>query len=79
MKRLGIENLKNKCYRELSGGQQQRVLIARALCSVRKNADSGEPITGLDPSAIEEFYRMIRRLNQEDRNYRPLWCLDIRR
>ena len=26
LERLGIEHLKQKCYRELSGGQQQRVL-----------------------------------------------------
>ena len=26
-----------------------------------------EPITGLDPTAIQEFYTMIRRLNREDK------------
>ena len=26
-----------------------------------------EPITGLDPTAIQEFYAMIRRLNREDK------------
>mgnify|MGYP001370338591 CR=1 FL=1 len=36
LERLGIEHLKNKCYRELSGGQQQRVLIARALCATEQ-------------------------------------------
>lgn len=46
--------------------QQQRVLIARALCASEKMLILDEPITGLDPSAIEEFYGMIRRLNQED-------------
>ena len=33
MGKLGILELKDKCYRELSGGQQQRVLLARALCA----------------------------------------------
>lgn len=28
LRRMEIENLKNRCYRELSGGQQQRVLLA---------------------------------------------------
>ena len=32
MGKLGILELKDRCYRELSGGQQQRVLLARALC-----------------------------------------------
>ena len=36
MRRLEIEPLTNRCYRELSGGQQQRVLLARALCAARK-------------------------------------------
>ena len=36
LERLGIEHLKQKCYRELSGGQQQRVLIARALCATEQ-------------------------------------------
>ena len=31
IKLLGIENLKNSCFRELSGGQKQRVMLARAL------------------------------------------------
>ncbi len=66
MEKLGISPLKKLCYRELSGGQQQRVLIARALCATDSLLILDEPITGLDPAAIEEFYRMIRRLNREE-------------
>ncbi|MCI9104824.1 MAG: metal ABC transporter ATP-binding protein [Lachnospiraceae bacterium] len=66
MERLGITELKKQCYRELSGGQQQRVLIARALCATEQMLILDEPITGLDPSAIQEFYRLIRKLNQRD-------------
>ena len=36
MGKLGILELKDRCYRELSGGQQQRVLLARALCAARR-------------------------------------------
>ncbi len=67
MERLGILGLRKKCYRELSGGQQQRVLIARALCATRKLLILDEPITGLDPSAIQELYALIRQLNREDK------------
>lgn len=66
MERLGITELEGCCYRELSGGQQQRVLIARALCATEQMLILDEPITGLDPSAIQELYRLIRDLNRED-------------
>ena len=66
MEKLGITDLKKQCYRELSGGQQQRALIARALCATDKLLVLDEPITGLDPSAIQDFYHMIKKLNREE-------------
>lgn len=67
MERLGISELKNKCYRELSGGQQQRVLLARALSATGKMLLLDEPVSGLDPSAKNELYELIKRLNGEDK------------
>ena len=67
MEKLGIAGLSRKCYGELSGGQQQRVLIARALCATKKLLILDEPITGLDPSAIQELYALIRKLNREEK------------
>ena len=66
MEKLGITDLKDQCYRELSSGQQQRVLIARALCATDKLLILDEPITGLDPSAIQDFYHLVERLNKKD-------------
>lgn len=62
---FNIENLEKKSYRELSGGQQQRVLLARAFCCASKLLILDEPITGLDPIATNEFYSIIRNLNEE--------------
>ena len=66
LERLGIADLKKSCFRDLSGGQKQRALIARALCATEKLLILDEPITGLDPSAIQDFYNIIRKLNREE-------------
>lgn len=66
MKRLGILPLARRCYRDLSGGQQQRALLARALCATQKMLLLDEPITGLDPNAAEEMYRLVKGLNKDD-------------
>ena len=49
MGKLGILELKNKCYRELSGGQQQRVLLSRALCAGESCSFSTNPSRVLIP------------------------------
>ena len=41
-------------------------MIARALCATDKLLILDEPITGLDPSAIQDFYNIIRKLNREE-------------
>lgn len=66
LERLGLADLKKSCFRDLSGGQKQRALIARALCATDKLLILDEPITGLDPSAIQDFYNIIRKLNREE-------------
>lgn len=66
LERLGISELRQSCFRDLSGGQRQRALIARALCATDKLLLLDEPITGLDPSAIQDFYNIIKKLNREE-------------
>jgi len=65
IRRLNIEPLRNRCYRELSGGQQQRTLLARALCATKKLLLLDEPVAGLDPIATQELYRLIASVNKD--------------
>lgn len=67
MKKMGILDLQNRCYRELSGGQQQRVLLARALCATKKMLLLDEPVAGLDPKVTADMYSLIDGLNKDDK------------
>ena len=66
MGKLGVLELKDKCYRDLSGGQQQRVLLARALCAATGLLILDEPITGLDPAAAQDLYKILSYLNRKE-------------
>ena len=67
IRKMQIEDISKRCYRELSGGQQQRVLLARALCATQKILLLDEPVSGLDPKVKAEMYALIEKLNQEDK------------
>lgn len=66
MKLLDIFDLKDRAFSTLSGGQRQRVLIARALCATDDILFLDEPLTGLDPKIIKEFYQIVEQLHKED-------------
>lgn len=65
LEKLGISDLRKKCYRELSGGQQQRALLARALLATSKVILLDEPTAGLDLNAAGDMYEIINKLNKE--------------
>jgi len=51
----------------LSGGEQQMLVIGRALMSNPRVVLLDEPSLGLAPMLVEEIFRIVRRLNREQR------------
>ena len=66
MERLGIYDIRKKCFADLSGGQQQRVLIARSLCATKDIIILDEPTNGLDPSIAIQIYELLNDLKNKD-------------
>lgn len=65
MKKVNVEEFRERPFSSLSGGQQQRVLLARALCATRDILLLDEPVSGLDHNSAENMYEIIRQLNRE--------------
>ena len=51
----------------LSGGEQQMLVIGRALMSSPRVILLDEPSLGLAPMLVEEIFRIVARLNKEQR------------
>jgi lipopolysaccharide export system ATP-binding protein len=56
---------KNKAY-TLSGGERRRVEITRALSTRPKFMLLDEPFSGIDPIAVEDIQKIIRRLKEKN-------------
>ncbi|WP_349407844.1 metal ABC transporter ATP-binding protein [Pseudalkalibacillus sp. SCS-8] len=63
---VGLEEYASRNIGELSGGQQQRAFIARALVSDPQLMILDEPTVGVDASSVDDFYKLLKKLNQEN-------------
>ena len=63
MEEVGLEELSSRRVGRLSGGQRQRVFIARALAAEADLLALDEPTVGVDAESREEFYELLRDLN----------------
>lgn len=66
MDRVGILELKDRPIGELSGGQQQLTFLASALVTKPGLLILDEPTTGLDPMAQNNFYKLVRSVQQDE-------------
>lgn len=65
LEQVGMLPFQNRLIGDLSSGQQQRVFIARALAGEPEVIFLDEPTVGVDVQTQEQFYTLLRQLNQE--------------
>lgn len=65
LKKLEIENLKDRLIGHLSGGQQQRVFLARALISNPEILILDEPTVGIDTKSEELLFDILGEKKKE--------------
>jgi len=65
MEDVGIIDLKDRLIGALSGGQLQKVFIALALAQEPEILFLDEPTSGIDQASQGEFYKLLKKLNQE--------------
>lgn len=62
LKKLGMEEFKNRQISDLSGGQQQRVFLSRALVQDSEIYFLDEPLKGVDAKTEKEIMKILKEL-----------------
>src|SRR6266478_8146333 len=65
MEQYGLMKVRNQWADTLSGGERRKLEIARALVTQPKLILLDEPFAGVDPIAVEDLQREVRRLKVE--------------
>jgi zinc transport system ATP-binding protein len=77
LEKVAVFDLKDRNIVELSGGQQQRVFIARALVNDPEIIFLDEPTTGIDQKNKNDFFELLKKLNQKEEKTIVLISHDI--
>jgi branched-chain amino acid transport system ATP-binding protein len=62
-----LKPLRHRLAGYLSGGEQQMLVIGRALMSQTRLMMLDEPSLGLSPILVAEIFKILKRLNQEQK------------
>jgi lipopolysaccharide export system ATP-binding protein len=65
LEQYGLTRQRNQLADTLSGGERRKLEIARALVTEPKLILLDEPFSGVDPIAVEDLQREVRRLKEE--------------
>ena len=65
MRKMGIEDIKDRDIREVSGGQLQRAAICRAMINSPEILFMDEPTGALNSEAASQVMEILKKLNQE--------------
>jgi len=76
---VDMQEYAHRLIGDLSGGQQQRVFIARALASQPDIIFLDEPTAHIDMKLQDDFYKLLKKLNQKEKLTLVLVSHDIER